>query len=172
MEKSSYPTEQPLPEEMKQARGERLGARGKGRGCHLYGSISDSQQATQHPSSRIFPALPQIGQVSGAFTEEEIKSLRKVFRTIRIYILKKTPNYKEKILLERDMNTTAETESVADVFIETLRRVDGEIESAIETLEILNDNETLRAIEEGVQDIKAGKVIRFEDFLKKHGYET
>ena len=70
------------------------------------------------------------------------------------------------------MNTTAETESATDVFIETLKRVDGEIESAIETLEILGDSETLRAIEEGLQDIKAGKVIRFEDFLKKHGYET
>ncbi len=69
------------------------------------------------------------------------------------------------------MNTTAEIESATDVFIETLRRVDGEIESAIETLEILSDSETLRAIEEGLQDIKTGKVIRFEDFLKKHGYE-
>jgi predicted transcriptional regulator len=46
-----------------------------------------------------------------------------------------------------------------------------EIESAIETLEIMNDNETLKAIEEGLQDIKNGRVIKFEDFLKKHGYE-
>lgn len=46
------------------------------------------------------------------------------------------------------MNTAAETENATDVFIETLK-----------------------AIEEGLQDIKAGKVIRFEDFLKKHGYE-
>ncbi len=52
------------------------------------------------------------------------------------------------------MNTAAETESASDVFIETLRRVDGEIESAIETLEILSDSETLKAIEEGLQDIK------------------
>ena len=65
------------------------------------------------------------------------------------------------------MNTAAEAEDATDVFIETLRRVHGEIESAIETLEILNDSETLKAIEEGVQDIKAGRVIRFEDFLKK-----
>lgn len=70
------------------------------------------------------------------------------------------------------MNTAAETENTTDVFIETLRRVDGEIESAIETLEILNDSETLKAIEEGLQDIKAGRVIGFEDFLKKHGYEV
>lgn len=70
------------------------------------------------------------------------------------------------------MNTAAEAESATDIFIETLRRVDGEIESAIETLEILSDSETLKAIEEGLQDIKAGRVIGFEDFLKKHGYEV
>jgi len=35
----------------------------------------------------------------------------------------------------------------------------------------MNDNETLKAIEEGLQDIKNGRVIKFEDFLKKHGYE-
>ena len=69
------------------------------------------------------------------------------------------------------MNTVAETESASDVFIETLRKVDGEIESAIDTLEIMSDSETLKAIEEGLADIKAGRVIGFEDFLKKHGYE-
>ena len=70
------------------------------------------------------------------------------------------------------MNTAAEAENATDVFIETLRRVDDEIESAIETLELLNDSETLKAIEEGLQDIKAGRVIRFEDFLKKHGCQV
>jgi predicted transcriptional regulator len=69
------------------------------------------------------------------------------------------------------MNTIAESQTQTQVFIETLRRVDTEIESAIETLEIMNDNETLKAIEEGLQDIKNGRVIKFEDFLKKHGYE-
>lgn len=70
------------------------------------------------------------------------------------------------------MNTAAEAENTTEIFIETLKKVDVEIESAIETLEILSDSETLRAIEEGLQDIKAGRVIRFEDFLKKHGYEV
>lgn len=69
------------------------------------------------------------------------------------------------------MNTVAETESASDVFIETLRKVDCEIVSAIDTLEIMSDSETLKAIEEGLQDIKACGVISFEDFLKKHGYE-
>ena len=56
------------------------------------------------------------------------------------------------------MTTAAETQLVTDIFIETLRKVDGEIESAIETLEILSDSQTLKAIEEGLQDIKAGRV--------------
>ena len=70
------------------------------------------------------------------------------------------------------MNTATEAENTTEIFIETLKKVDVEIESAIETFEILSDSETLRAIEEGLQDIKAGRVIRFEDFLKKHGYEV
>ncbi len=73
--------------------------------------------------------------------------------------------------MEKNMNTAAEAESASDIFIETLRKVDNEIESSIETLEILSDSETLKAIEEGLEDIKAGRVISFEDFLKKHGYE-
>jgi predicted transcriptional regulator len=31
----------------------------------------------------------------------------------------------------------------------------------------MNDNETLKAIEEGLQDIKNGRVIKFEDFSRK-----
>jgi len=69
------------------------------------------------------------------------------------------------------MSAIAEAETQTQVFIETLRRVDTEIESAIETLEIMSDSETLIAIEEGLQDIKNGRVIKFEDFLKKYGYE-
>ncbi len=68
------------------------------------------------------------------------------------------------------MNATAE--AGAEVFIETLKKVDSEIESAIETLEILSDSETLKAIVEGLQDIKNGRVIKFEDFLREHGYEV
>ncbi len=45
------------------------------------------------------------------------------------------------------------------------------MDSEIETNEILSDKETLQAIEEGLQDIKNGKLIRFEDFLRMHGYE-
>ncbi len=52
-----------------------------------------------------------------------------------------------------------------------MKKKNYEMDSAIETNEILGDKETLEAIEEGLQDIKNRKVIRFEDFLRKHGYE-
>jgi hypothetical protein len=53
---------------------------------------------------------------------------------------------------------------------EKMKKLNCEMESANETNEILGDEETLKAIEEGLQDIKIGKVIRFEDFLRTHGY--
>ncbi len=58
----------------------------------------------------------------------------------------------------------------AKIIIEVLERIDDEVEGAIETLEILGDKATLKRIEKGLQDIKAGNVISFDDFLKKHGY--
>lgn len=58
----------------------------------------------------------------------------------------------------------------ARVMIEVLGKIDDEIESAIETLEILSDDAILKSIEDGLNDIKVGNVIAFEDFLKKHGY--
>ena len=51
-----------------------------------------------------------------------------------------------------------------------MKKLNCEMESAIETNEILSDEETLEAIEEGLQDIKNGKAIRFEDFLRKNEY--
>jgi len=70
------------------------------------------------------------------------------------------------------MKGVFEAENTVEIFIETLRRVESEIESAIETLEILSDKEVLDSIEEGLQDIKTGNVIGFKDFLRKHGYEV
>lgn len=52
-----------------------------------------------------------------------------------------------------------------------MKKLNCEMESAIETNEIIGDEETLEAIEEGLQDIKNGKAIRFENFLRRHGYE-
>ena len=57
------------------------------------------------------------------------------------------------------------------VVIEAFERMSKEIESVIETLEIMGDEETVKGIEEGLKDIKEGNTISFDEFLKKHGYK-
>ncbi|MEM3402089.1 MAG: hypothetical protein QW179_01245 [Candidatus Hadarchaeales archaeon] len=59
---------------------------------------------------------------------------------------------------------------VAKILIDVLERIGDEVDGAVETLEILADEETLKAIEEGLNDIRAGNLLSFEEFLKKHGY--
>ena len=55
--------------------------------------------------------------------------------------------------------------------LEVLTRMGEEIEAAIETIEVLSDEELLRSIEEGLEDIKRGDVLSLEEFLEKHGYK-
>ncbi|WP_456475269.1 hypothetical protein [Candidatus Pyrohabitans sp.] len=55
------------------------------------------------------------------------------------------------------------------VIINVLRSMDREIGSALETLEISCDDEALESIENGLKDIKSGRVISFSEFKKKHG---
>jgi len=62
-------------------------------------------------------------------------------------------------------------EEISKVMVEVLKRMESEIEVAIETLEILSDEKTLKGIEEGLKDIKRGDVLSFEEFLKKYGYK-
>ena len=49
---------------------------------------------------------------------------------------------------------------------------DDEIESSIETLEIRYNPESLKGIEEELQDIKEGRTSTFDEFLSKHGYDA
>jgi len=62
-------------------------------------------------------------------------------------------------------------EEISKVMVEVLKGMESEIEVAIETLEILSDEKTLKGIEEGLKDIKRGDVLSFEEFLKKYGYK-
>jgi len=59
--------------------------------------------------------------------------------------------------LVKDKNTI-------NILLETLEKLDDEIESAIDTLEIMSDSGTLNNIEEGLRDIKEGWFIAFGDF--------
>ena len=63
------------------------------------------------------------------------------------------------------------SEEAARVMLEVLTRMGEEIEAAIETIKVLSDEELLRSIEEGLEDIKRGDVLPLEEFLEKHGYK-
>jgi len=63
------------------------------------------------------------------------------------------------------------SKEAARVMLEVLTRMGEEIEAAIETIEVLSDEELLRSIEEGLEDIKRGAVLSLEEFLEKHGYK-
>ena len=43
-----------------------------------------------------------------------------------------------------------------------------EYESMKETIEMLSNKKLIKSIKEGINDIKNGKFITFEDFKKKH----
>ncbi|MBI2659710.1 hypothetical protein HYX07_00935 [Candidatus Woesearchaeota archaeon] len=43
-----------------------------------------------------------------------------------------------------------------------------EYESMKETLEILSNKKLMKDIKEGIEDIKKGRYITFQDFKKKH----
>ncbi len=52
-----------------------------------------------------------------------------------------------------------------------LLKIGEEIDSFIETLEILEDKELLKDIEEGIRDVKNGNIISFDDLVKELGLE-
>ncbi len=55
-------------------------------------------------------------------------------------------------------------------FIELLR-IREEIDSFIETLEILEDEETLESIRKGMKDIEEGNVISLDELIEKYGLQ-
>jgi len=48
-----------------------------------------------------------------------------------------------------------------------LLKVSGLLEEIIETLEILEDEEAMKSIREAEEDVKAGRVRGYRDFLKE-----
>jgi len=52
-----------------------------------------------------------------------------------------------------------------------LLKIREEIDSFIETLEILEDKELLKDIEEGIRDVEDGNIISFDDLVKELGLE-
>lgn len=72
-----------------------------------------------------------------------------------------------------NMKTIIKSDNDAvSISIDNHKKMDDEIESAIETLEIMSNPESLEIIEEGLQDIKEGRTSTFDEFLSKHGYDA
>lgn len=63
---------------------------------------------------------------------------------------------------------TQETNKMA--FFELLR-IREEIDRFIETLEILEDEETLESTRKGMKDIEEGNVISLEELIEKYGLQ-
>ena len=70
------------------------------------------------------------------------------------------------------MESATKNNDTVDILIRALEKIDDEIKSAIETIEIMANPETLKGIEEGLQDIKEGRTYTFDEFVKKHGYDV
>ncbi|HDI01251.1 MAG TPA: hypothetical protein ENF78_02360 [Candidatus Bathyarchaeota archaeon] len=50
---------------------------------------------------------------------------------------------------------------------ELLRRVHALLEEVLETLEILADKELMKALKEAEEDVRAGRVRDYEEFIKE-----
>jgi len=48
-----------------------------------------------------------------------------------------------------------------------LLKISSLLEEVIETLEILKDEETMKSIEEAEEDVKAGRIRGYDEFLKE-----
>ena len=53
-----------------------------------------------------------------------------------------------------------------------LLKIREEIDSFIETFEILEDEELVKDIEEAIEDVEEGNVISFDDLVKELGLEN
>jgi hypothetical protein len=69
------------------------------------------------------------------------------------------------------MKSENSSESMNRMAVVELLKIREEIDSFIEKLETLEDEELLRDIEEAKKDIEEGNVISFDDLVKELGLE-
>ncbi|MBU7009194.1 MAG: hypothetical protein HXS46_00785 [Theionarchaea archaeon] len=69
------------------------------------------------------------------------------------------------------MKSKVSSEKVNKMAVLELLKIREEIDSFIETLEILEDKELLKDIEEGIRDVEDGNIISFDDLVKELGLE-
>ena len=64
------------------------------------------------------------------------------------------------------MKSRVSSEKVDKMAVLELLRIREEIDGFIEALEILEDEELLKDIEEGIKDVEEGNIISFDNLLK------
>ena len=69
------------------------------------------------------------------------------------------------------MKSNVSSERVNKMAVIELLKTRKEIDSFIETLEILEDEELAKDIEEAIKDVEEGNVISFDDLVKELGLE-
>ena len=69
------------------------------------------------------------------------------------------------------MKSKVSSERINKMLVLELLKIREEIDSFIETLEILEDEELVKDIEEAIEDVEEGNVISFDDLVKELGLE-
>ncbi|MBU7047864.1 MAG: hypothetical protein HXS54_15615 [Theionarchaea archaeon] len=69
------------------------------------------------------------------------------------------------------MKSRVGSEKANKMAVLELLKIREEIDSFIETLEILEDEELVKDIEEATEDVEKGNVISFDDLVKELGLE-
>ena len=69
------------------------------------------------------------------------------------------------------MKSKVGSERVTKMAVLELLKIREEIDNFVETLEILEDEELMKEIEEAIADVEKGNVISFDDLVKELGLE-
>ncbi len=67
------------------------------------------------------------------------------------------------------MESKIKAEKASKISLFELLRIREEIDSFTETLEILEDKETLESIRKGLKDIEEGNFISLDELIEKYG---
>jgi hypothetical protein len=70
------------------------------------------------------------------------------------------------------MKSRAKIEEASKMALFELLRIREEIGSFIETLEILEDEETIESVRKGMKDIEEGNIISPDELIEKYGLQN
>jgi hypothetical protein len=70
------------------------------------------------------------------------------------------------------MESRTKIEEASKMALFELLRIREEIDSFIETLEILEDEETIESVRKGMKDIEEGNIISLDELIEKYGLQN